>query len=254
MSSWECGKLFCIYQSETEKQRFYKQFDDINLSFCYIESHPVIVLCDSFSKYVMVKLLKNKSQKQLVLFFGPLLQAFPWSILVSDSELALCGPDLAFQFQKFHVHHITSVSYFPASSGLVEKYIHILKVKVSKFRLSELSLPMSVKAAANAMNHFASSKRQISAVQLFFTAYDKKIDYLPSKETAVPHKKIYFLPNGKLFSIYLERIFIAKLGSRVNVILHEHVKYYVSSDYYHFSYHKNNSDEVFKDISKLFTI
>ncbi|CEF61389.1 Ribonuclease H-like domain-containing protein [Strongyloides ratti] len=164
----------------------------------------------------MVKLLKNKSQKQLVLFFGPLLQAFPWSILVSDSELALCGPDLAFQFQKFHVHHITSVSYFPASSGLLEKYIHILKVKVSKFRLSELSLPMSVKAAANAMNHFASSKRQISAVQLFFTAYDKKIDYLPFKETAVPHKKIYFLPNGKLFSIYLERIFIAKLGSRVN--------------------------------------
>uniref|UniRef100_A0A0N5BHM0 CCHC-type domain-containing protein n=1 Tax=Strongyloides papillosus TaxID=174720 RepID=A0A0N5BHM0_STREA len=39
LDSMECGKLFCIYQSEKEKQRFYEHFEDINLSFYDIESY-----------------------------------------------------------------------------------------------------------------------------------------------------------------------------------------------------------------------
>uniref|UniRef100_A0A0N5CDW8 Reverse transcriptase domain-containing protein n=1 Tax=Strongyloides papillosus TaxID=174720 RepID=A0A0N5CDW8_STREA len=220
---------------------------------CYIDNNPIIMLCDSFSNYVMVKMLKSKSQENLVSFFRPLLEQFPWSILISDNEPSLCGPDLAMLFQEFHVHHVTSIPYFPASNGLVEKYIHIFKTKVKKFMLSSMSLSSSISAAVHAINHFANTKRKISAAQLFYTSYDKKIDYLPPKEVVVPNKMIYFLPKGKLSSTYLAGTLVATLGSRINVVLHEDMKYYVSVDHCHYGYHKYNLDEVLKDVPNLFT-
>uniref|UniRef100_A0A0K0FRF5 Integrase catalytic domain-containing protein n=1 Tax=Strongyloides venezuelensis TaxID=75913 RepID=A0A0K0FRF5_STRVS len=55
----------------------------------YIDNSTVIVLVDHFSNYIYAQELPDKSFQSIINFFSPIIDEYPFVILISDGEPAL---------------------------------------------------------------------------------------------------------------------------------------------------------------------
>uniref|UniRef100_A0AC35TXC8 Integrase catalytic domain-containing protein n=1 Tax=Rhabditophanes sp. KR3021 TaxID=114890 RepID=A0AC35TXC8_9BILA len=97
----------------------------------YIEKKTVIVLVNSFSKFTMAEVLRNKEADTLIDFFEKIFKEYKSMYVVSDNEPALTSEKLEEFFNTQGVYHQTSVPYCPQSNGQVERRIGMIKKKTA---------------------------------------------------------------------------------------------------------------------------
>uniref|UniRef100_A0AC35UHS8 Integrase catalytic domain-containing protein n=1 Tax=Rhabditophanes sp. KR3021 TaxID=114890 RepID=A0AC35UHS8_9BILA len=134
----------------------------------YIEKKTVIVLVDSFSKFTMAEVLRNKEADTLIDFFEKIFKEYKFMYVVSDNEPALTSEKLEEFFNTQGVYHQTSVPYCPQSNGQVERRIGMIKKKTARFVLEGECVRNAVTKSLNAMNYFASTSSYATPVQKYF--------------------------------------------------------------------------------------
>ena len=109
------------------------------MDFCEYKGKMILVMIDSFSKKIWTQLMMNDTTtvKTLAILFGWFCQetGFP-TTLVSDNGPQFCAKEFKEKMSKWGVTHLLTPPYHPASNGLAERAVGIVKDKLKKMDVS----------------------------------------------------------------------------------------------------------------------
>uniref|UniRef100_A0A0N5C3I2 Reverse transcriptase domain-containing protein n=2 Tax=Strongyloides papillosus TaxID=174720 RepID=A0A0N5C3I2_STREA len=222
-----------------------------SFDLCYIDNSTVIVLVDHFSNYIYAQDLPDKSSQSLINFFSPIMDEYPFVILISDGEPALTSNALSEFFSSYEIcfhndsqpsnsQKITSVKYRPESNGRIEGRISSLKKKLKKAALLNISPSQRLQWAANALNTSLSRTKNTNGEVQFLSPAEKYYlncavlpVKLPTFEECVPSPKdIYFKPRGTASEKFERGKLLGTYGRQVSLVEDEDgMTHLISSNY-----------------------
>uniref|UniRef100_A0A0N4Z866 Ribonuclease H n=1 Tax=Parastrongyloides trichosuri TaxID=131310 RepID=A0A0N4Z866_PARTI len=222
------------------------------------KKQTVICFVDAFSSYLMGKRLVSKHFEELKNFFVPILDQCGFEVVICDNEPSLVTPSITELFASYSTYHATSVPYAPASNGIVERYIGLLKKAWQRSILDvpNLAFDVRLERIIRNMNNLANSKSTITPAQLFFTGCEMVKGYAPPVKVELPKQRIFFKPRGKLSELFEEGWLVGRIGNRINLIEKDDFIYHVSPDFCHQGYLPNKftkctNDSVMDDAMNL---
>ena len=109
------------------------------MDFCEYEKRMILVMIDSFSKKIWLQNMMNDTttQKTLAILYGWFCQenGFP-TTLVSDNGPQFGANEFKEKMTKWDIKHLLIPPYHPASNGLAEKAVGIVKDRLKKMNVS----------------------------------------------------------------------------------------------------------------------
>ena len=119
----------------------------VHIDYCDYKGKQLLVMIDSFTKYIWVKNMNADSTASNTLvtlfeWFGE-CSGFP-KTLVSDNGTQFTSHEFAAHMKVWGIKHLFSPPYHPASNGLAEKAVHIIKDKLKK--MDAPAQPLQLKA------------------------------------------------------------------------------------------------------------
>ena len=107
----------------------------VHIDYCDYKGKQILVMIDSYTKYIWAKNMNantTSSNTLVTLFewFGE-CSGFP-KTLVSDNGTQFTSQEFADHMKIWGIKHLFSPPYHPASNGLAEKAVHIIKDKLKK--------------------------------------------------------------------------------------------------------------------------
>lgn len=197
-------------------------FQRVHIDFCYFESKTLLVMCDTYTKWLEVKILSKSNAKEVICCLKTIFCAtgLPHRV-VSDN-----GPPFGSkEFERFcELHGIViskSIPYHPNSNGAAERTVGIVKTALTKMRqdqrLKYLSLEsLIIQFLFNYRNTPHSVTGKTPAEMLFKCKPNTIIDNLKprtevredeheraaprvSKDKDISLKKYFFIPGQKVW-------------------------------------------------------
>ncbi|CAL4058723.1 unnamed protein product, partial [Meganyctiphanes norvegica] len=112
-----------------------RPMERVHIDFCEYKGKQLLIIIDAFSKYIWTHLMNTDTTalKTLAVLYGWFCDrnGFP-ATLVSDNGPQFTSKDFAEKMSKWGIKHILTPPYHPASNGLAEKAVGIVKDKLKK--------------------------------------------------------------------------------------------------------------------------
>ena len=116
-----------------------RPMERVHIDFCEFKGKMLLVMIDAYSKYIWVHVCNadTTAMKTLAVLYGWFTDrnGFPATI-VSDNGPQFTSGDFADKMHKWGIKHILTPPYHPASNGLAEKAVGIVKDKLKKMNSS----------------------------------------------------------------------------------------------------------------------
>ena len=116
-----------------------RPMERVHVDFCEYEKRMILVMIDSFSKKIWLQNMMNDTttQKTLAILYGWFCQenGFP-TTLVSDNGPQFGANEFKEKMTKWDIKHLLIPPYHPASNGLAEKAVGIVKDRLKKMNVS----------------------------------------------------------------------------------------------------------------------
>ena len=116
-----------------------RPMERVHIDFCEYKGKQLLVLIDAHSKYIWTHVMNNDTTtlKTLAVLWSWFCErsGFP-ATLVSDNGPQFTSKEFAEKMAKWGVKHILTPPYHPASNGLAEKAVGIVKTKLKKMDCS----------------------------------------------------------------------------------------------------------------------
>ena len=116
-----------------------RPMERVHIDFCEFKGKMLLVMIDAYSKYIWVHVCNadTTAMKTLAVLYGWFTDrnGFPATI-VSDNGPQFTSGEFADKMHKWGIKHILTPPYHPASNGLAEKAVGIIKDKLKKMNSS----------------------------------------------------------------------------------------------------------------------
>ena len=109
-----------------------RSLECVHIDFCEYKKKMILVMIDSHSKYIWAHVMNSdtttwKTLSVLYMWFAD--RGFP-TTLVSDNGPQFIAKEFTEKMEKWGINHILTPPYHPASNGLCEKAVVIIKDKL----------------------------------------------------------------------------------------------------------------------------
>ena len=112
----------------------HRSLERVHIDFCEFKGKMLLVMIDAYSKYIWVHVMNSDTttlKTLAVLFTWFTERGFPRT-LVSDNGPQFTAKEFTDKMSKWGVKHLLTPPYHPASNGLAEKAVGIVKDKLKK--------------------------------------------------------------------------------------------------------------------------
>ena len=111
-----------------------RSLERMHIDFCEYKGKMILIMIDAYSKFIWAHVMNAdtttlKTLSVLYMWFAD--RGFP-STLVSDNGPQFTSKDFTDKMEKWGIKHILTPPYHPASNGLAEKAVGIVKDKLKK--------------------------------------------------------------------------------------------------------------------------
>uniref|UniRef100_A0A0K0EWN7 Integrase catalytic domain-containing protein n=1 Tax=Strongyloides venezuelensis TaxID=75913 RepID=A0A0K0EWN7_STRVS len=201
----------------------------------YIDNSTVIVLVDHFSNYIYAQELPDKSFQSIIKFFSPIIDEYPFVILISDREPALTSDALSEFFSSYKIF-----KYRSESNGWIEGRISSLMKKLKKAALFNIPSSKKLQWTTNALNTSLSRTKNTKGEIQFLSPAEKYYlncavlpVKLPTFGKCVPFPKdIYFKTRGIVSDKFERDKLRGTYGRQVSLVEDENgMTHLISSNY-----------------------
>ena len=127
-----------------------RPLERVHVDFCEFRGKMLLIMIDAFSKYIWVHIMNidTTALKTLAVLYGWFCErGFP-ATLVSDNGPQFISDEFRQKMIKWGIKHIFSPPYHPASNGLCEKAVDIIKTKLKKMESSVTPVELYVNIQA----------------------------------------------------------------------------------------------------------
>ena len=112
-----------------------RPMERVHIDFCEYKGKQLLILIDAYSKYIWTHVMNNDTTtlKTLAVLYSWFCErsGFP-ATLVSDNGPQFTSKIFSEKMTKWGIKHILTPPYHPASNGLAEKAVGIIKTKLKK--------------------------------------------------------------------------------------------------------------------------
>ena len=119
----------------------------VHIDFCEYRGKMILVMVDSFSKKIWTSMMgaDTTSLKTLAVLYGWFCEeaGFP-TTLVSDNGPQLVSKEFEDKMTKWGIKHLLSPPYHPASNGLAERAVGLVKDRLKKMNCSAAPIQLHV--------------------------------------------------------------------------------------------------------------
>ena len=119
----------------------------VHIDFCEYKGKMILIMIDSYSHRIWTQVMgvDTTSSRTLAVLYGWFCgeMGFP-TTLVSDNGPQLVSEEFEDKMKKWGVKHLLSPPYHPASNGLAERAVGIVKNRLRKMDVSAASIPLHV--------------------------------------------------------------------------------------------------------------
>ena len=123
-----------------------RPMERVHIDFCDFNGKQLLIMIDAYSKYIWVQIMPNTTA------MTTLVKLYEWfcerngypTTLVSDNGPQFTSNEFAEKMNKWGIKHIFTPPYHPASNGLAEKAVGIVKSKLKKMASSTTPLDLYV--------------------------------------------------------------------------------------------------------------
>ena len=132
-----------------------RPMERVHIDYCEYKGKQLLVMIDAYSKYIWTHVMNadTTTLKTLAVLYGWFCETngFP-TTLVSDNGPQFTSHEFAGKMKKWGIKHILTPPYHPASNGLAEKAVHIVKDKLKKMNApaNPIDLFVTLQAALRA--------------------------------------------------------------------------------------------------------
>merc|ERR1712055_482108 len=127
-----------------------RPMERVHIDYCEYRGKMLFVMIDAYTKYIWCRIMNNDttSSATLVCLFEWFSECsgFP-ATLVSDNGTNFASHEFANHMKTWGIKHLFSPPYHPASNGLAEKAVHIVKDKLKKNEAPAQPLPLQAHLA-----------------------------------------------------------------------------------------------------------
>ena len=107
----------------------------VHIDFCEYKGKQLLIMIDAYSEYIWTHIMNGNATalKTLAVLYGWFCERneFPTTI-ISDNDTQFTSKNFADKMSKWGVKHILTPPYHPASNGLAEKAVGIVKIHLKK--------------------------------------------------------------------------------------------------------------------------
>ena len=128
-----------------------RAMERVHIDFCEFKGKQLLIMIDAYSKYIWTHIMNTDTttMKTLLVLYGWFCErsGFP-TTLVSDNGPQFTSKEFAEKMAKWGIKHILTPPYHPASNGLAEKAVDIVKTKLKKMECPASPIAMYVNLQA----------------------------------------------------------------------------------------------------------
>ena len=128
-----------------------RPMERVHIDFCEYKGKQLLIMIDAYSKYIWTEVMNTDTTtlKTLAVLYGWFCQrnGFP-STIVSDNGPQFTSHEFANKMAKWGIKHILTPPYHPASNGIAEKAVDIVKGKLKKMGSSSKPIDLYVNIQA----------------------------------------------------------------------------------------------------------
>ena len=124
-----------------------RPMERVHIDYCEFRTKVLLIMIDAYTKYIWVHIMTadTTAMKTLAILYGWFCEnnGFP-TTLVSDNGPQFTSNEFAEKMSKWGIKHILTPPYHPASNGLAEKAVGIIKGKLKKMGSPSTPLELHV--------------------------------------------------------------------------------------------------------------
>ena len=136
-----------------------RPMERVHIDYCEFKGKQLLIMIDAYSKYIWTHVMNTDTTalKTLAVLYGWFCErsGFPVT-LVSDNGPQFTSQMFAEKMTKWGIKHILTPPYHPASNGLAEKAVDIVKTKLKKMECpaSPVELYVNLQAALKSLQSY----------------------------------------------------------------------------------------------------
>ena len=124
-----------------------RPMERVHIDYCEFRTKVLLIMIDAYTKYIWVHIMTadTTALKTLAILYGWFCEnnGFP-TTLVSDNGPQFTSNEFAEKMSKWGIKHILTPPYHPASNGLAEKAVGIIRGKLKKMGSPSTPLELHV--------------------------------------------------------------------------------------------------------------
>lgn len=110
-----------------------KPFERVHIDFFNLDKTDYLILVDSFSRFIDVKIMKLKTAQNVISYLKEIFKHYGEAeMLVSDNGPPFCSAEFKKFCEEADIMLKHSPPYHPQSNGLAERNVQTLKIKIKK--------------------------------------------------------------------------------------------------------------------------
>ena len=124
-----------------------RPMERVHIDYAEYKGKNILVMVDAYSKYIWAANMNSDTTA-----FSTLVKLYEWfgecsgypTTLVSDNGSQFASKEFKLKMEHWNIKHLFSPPYHPASNGLAEKAVHIVKDKLKKNDISSQPLQLRI--------------------------------------------------------------------------------------------------------------
>ena len=124
-----------------------RPMERVHVDFCEYKGKMILIMVDSYSKKIWTSIMGTDTTtlKTLAVLYGWFCEecGFP-TTLVSDNGPQLVSKEFEDKMTRWGIKHLVSPPYHPASNGLAERAVGVIKDRLKKMDCSAANIPLYV--------------------------------------------------------------------------------------------------------------